>query len=207
MAFDVITLRYQKIINSLSNIDGIAPLLIRLYLAPIFIQAGWNKLTAFESTVQWFGNADWGLGLPFPELMATLAIGAEFFGGWLLLFGLFTRLISLPLMVTMLVAAFSVHIKNGWLVLADSSSWLADGTIFLNESIMAAADKKQAAIEILKEHGNYEWLTSSGSFTILNNGIEFSITYLIMLVALFFLGAGRYTSVDHYLAKRFYSQK
>jgi putative oxidoreductase len=205
MAIDVITARYQKFIHSLSHIDGIAPLLLRLYLAPIFIQAGWNKLMAFESTVQWFGNSDWGLGLPFPELMASLAVGAEFFGGWLLLFGLFTRLISLPLMVTMLVAGISVHAKNGWLALADSSSWLADGTIFYNESIMAAVEKKQAAIELLKEHGNYEWLTSSGSFTILNNGMEFSITYLIMLVALFFLGAGRYTSVDHYLAKRFYS--
>ena len=207
MALDAITQLYKKFTHTISHFDGIAPLLLRLYLAPVFIQAGWNKLNSFESTVQWFGNADWGLGLPFPELMATLAIGAEFFGGWLLLIGLFTRLISIPLMVTMLVAGFSVHAKNGWLALADSSSWLADGTIFLNESIMAAADKKQAAIEILKEHGNYEWLSSSGSFTILNNGMEFSITYLIMLIPLFFFGAGRYTSVDHYLAKRFYPQK
>ncbi|GHB74266.1 DoxD-like inner membrane protein [Psychrosphaera saromensis] len=207
MTLSAITSTYEKAMTFISKLDGIAPLFLRLYLAPIFIQAGWNKLSNFDSTVQWFGNADWGLGLPFPELLAALASGAEFFGGWLLLLGLFTRLISIPLMVTMLVAAFSVHIENGWLALADASSWLADGTIFHNESIMAAVEKKQMAIEILQKHGNYEWLTSSGNFTILNNGIEFSITYFIMLLVLFFFGAGRYTSVDHYLAKRFFPQK
>jgi putative oxidoreductase len=207
MTLSAITSTYEKVMTFITKLDGIAPLFLRLYLAPIFIQAGWNKLSNFDSTVQWFGNADWGLGLPFPELLAALASGAEFFGGWLLLLGLFTRLISIPLMVTMLVAAFSVHIENGWLALADASSWLADGTIFHNESIMAAVEKKQMAIEILQKHGNYEWLTSSGNFTVLNNGIEFSITYFIMLLVLFFFGAGRYTSVDHYLAKRFFPQK
>ncbi|WP_341206054.1 DoxX family protein [uncultured Psychrosphaera sp.] len=207
MIIDAITSRYEKSLQMLSNLDGIAPLLLRLYLAPIFIQAGWNKLANFDSTVQWFGNAQWGLGLPFPELLAALAAGSEFIGGWLLLLGLFTRLTAIPLMITMLVAAFGVHGKNGWLALADSSSWLADGTIFFNESIMAAAEKKEAAVAILQQHGNYDWLSSSGSFTILNNGMEFSITYFIMLLVLFFYGAGRFTSVDHYLAKRFYTNE
>eukprot|EP00487_Bulimina_marginata_P002623 TRINITY_DN16041_c0_g1_i1.p1 TRINITY_DN16041_c0_g1~~TRINITY_DN16041_c0_g1_i1.p1 ORF type:complete len:117 (-),score=23.75 TRINITY_DN16041_c0_g1_i1:232-582(-) len=109
MIIDAITSRYEKSLQMLSNLDGIAPLLLRLYLAPIFIQAGWNKLANFDSTVQWFGNAQWGLGLPFPELLAALAAGSEFIGGWLLLLGLFTRLTAIPLMITMLVAAFGVH--------------------------------------------------------------------------------------------------
>lgn len=54
---------------------------------------------------------------------------------------------------------------------------------------------------ILQEHGNYEWLTESGNFVILNNGIEFAATYFVMLLALFFMGGGRYVSVDWWLAR------
>ena len=192
---------YRQAISNAQRFDGIAPLLLRLYLAPIFIQAGWTKAISFDSTVRWFGSVEYGLGMPFPELMASMAIGAEFFGGWLLLFGLFTRLTAIPLMITMLVAAVTAHWKNGWLALADSHSWFADGTILYSESIMAAAEKKQKAIEILQEHGHYEWLTSSGPFTILNNGIEFAATYFIMLFVLFFIGGGRYTSVDFFIRR------
>lgn len=190
-------------LESTRAVDFIAPLLLRLYLAPILMQAGWNKMSAFEDTVAWFGNPDWGLGLPMPEVLATLAIGTEFFGAILLLLGLATRLIAIPLMFTMIVAAVTVHLEKGWLALADSSSWLANGTIFLNESIMEAPNKLAAAKSILQEHGNYEWLTSSGNFTILNNGIEFAATYFIMLLILFFIGAGKYVSADYWIQQKF----
>ena len=192
---------YRKVFNFFQCFDGIAPLFLRLYLAPIFIQAGWNKLQHFDNTVSWFADVEYGLGMPFPELMASLAIFAELIGGGLLLIGLFTRLISIPLMVTMVVAAVTVHLQNGWLAIADSSSWFADGTLYLDESVMAAADKKAIALDILQEHGHYDWLTSSGSFTILNNGIEFAATYFIMLCVLFFTGGGRFTSVDYWLKR------
>ena len=68
-----ITTKYQQVIASSQVADGIAPLLMRLYLAPVMLQAGWNKVTAFPDIVAWFGNTEWGLGLPFPTLMAGLA--------------------------------------------------------------------------------------------------------------------------------------
>ena len=37
----------------------------------------------------------------------------------------------------------------------------------------------------------------------LNNGIEFAATYFVMLLVLFFIGAGRYASIDYWLRKRF----
>ena len=49
------------------------------------------------------------LGLPLPHLMAYLAKGAEFFGGLFFTIGLFTRFVSVPLMVTMVVAVFGAH--------------------------------------------------------------------------------------------------
>ena len=38
------------------------------------------------------------------------------------------------------------------------------------------------------------------------NGVEFAVTYLIMLLALAFLGAGRYVSLDYWIRKRFMDQ-
>lgn len=181
---------YDKSVKVLSSLDGIAPLLFRLILAPVMIQAGWNKLDGWEGTVGWFGGV---LNLPFPEVMAALAIGAELIGGVLLLFGFLTRLVSIPLMVTMLVAITLVHWDNGWLAISDSSSWLA------NERVMEAAERKDAAKSLLRRHGNYGWLTGRGSITILNNGIEFGAIYFAMLLSLFFTGGGRGTSVDHFL--------
>lgn len=187
---------YQKLLNMSRYFDGLAPLALRIYLAPVLMQAGYNKLAHFDDTVAWFANPDWGLGLPMPAVMAGLAAGTEFFGAILLLLGLATRLISIPLMVTMLVAAFTVHWPNGWLAIADGSSWLA------NDRVLEAGNKLAKAKEILQEHGNYDWLTSSGNLAVLNNGIEFAATYFIMLLALFTLGGGRYTSLDYFIAKR-----
>ena len=187
---------YDSARAALRPLDGLPPLLLRLYLAPVFMQAGWSKLANFESTAAWFGNPDWGLGLPAPAFLAALAAGAEFLGGLLLLPGLATRLVAIPLAVTMLVAIFAVHWENGWLAISDASSWLA------NERVQEAVPRKAMAIEILKEHGNYGWLTARGSITVLNNGIEFAVTYLIMVLTLLFTGGGRYTSVDYWLAAR-----
>jgi putative oxidoreductase len=192
----------QKLLDKTLTFEGIAPLLLRLYLAPVMIQAGWNKYQGFSGIVDWFGNADYGLGLPFPLVLAFLATATELIGGVLLLLGLATRWISVPLMFTMLVAAFTVHWPNGWTAIADASSWLSDGTILLNETVMAAPEKLSAAKSLLEENGNYEWLTSSGNFVVLNNGIEFAMTYFIMLFSLFFTGGGKFTSVDYFLAKR-----
>jgi len=192
---------YQQIVARLQVADGIPLLLLRLYLAPVMIQAGWNKASSFDSIVDWFGNDDYGLGLPMPLVMAFLATAAELVGGVLLLLGALTRLVSIPLMVTMIVAMVSVHAKNGWLAIADASSWLADGTILLNENIMAAPEKLAAAKSLLQEYGHYDWLTSSGNFVVLNNGIEFAATYLIMLLVLFIYGGGRFFSVDYYVNK------
>lgn len=197
----------HKLLDKSLAFEGIAPLLLRLYLAPVMIQAGWNKYQGFEGIVDWFGNADYGLGLPFPMVMAFLATAVELLGGILLLVGLATRWISIPLMVTMLVAAFSVHWPNGWAAIADASSWMSDGTIMLNEAVINSPNKLAAAKEILQEHGNYEWLTSSGKFVVLNNGIEFAMTYFIMLLSLFFTGGGKYTSIDYFLAKKYLVNK
>ena len=191
---------HNTLFNYLKHLDGLAPLALRLYLVPIFWMTGFHKYQSFADTVDWFGNPDYGLGLPFPWLMAFLATSAELAGAVLLTLGLATRWISLPLIVTMIVAIVTVHLPNGWQAIADPNA------PFANQQVIDSAEKLAKAKEILQEHGNYDWLTSSGNFVVLNNGIEFATTYLIMLLCLFFTGGGRYVSVDYWLAK-FLQQK
>ncbi len=188
--------KLQSILDCTRSIDFLAPLALRLYLVPIFWMAGTKKLGAFDSTVDWFGNSDYGLGLPFPYLMAGIATWVEIIGAILLLLGLAVRWISIPLMVTMAIAAVTVHLQNGWLAIAEGSGF------FANERTAGAIERLSAAKDILREHGNYNWLTENGSLVILNNGIEFASTYFIMLLVLFFIGGGKYLSIDFWIAKK-----
>lgn len=203
---------HDKMIEKLKSLDFIGLLALRIYLAPIFIIAGLTKLNSFSATAQWFGNPEWGLGLSFPVLMTALVIFAELVGGFALLLGVFTRFFSLILAITMAVAGFTVHLKNGWFAIASSDSttsiavfWSKLGFGMATDSLNNASEvakRLDKAKEILQEHGNYDWLTEMGNFVILNNGVEFAVTYLVMLLPLLFYGAGRYVSVDYFVRKR-----
>ena len=71
--------------DRIKSIDFLAPLLLRLFLAPIFILAGYGKLVALEDTAYWFGEF---LGLPAPMLMAFLGRVYRICWGHLLTFWL-----------------------------------------------------------------------------------------------------------------------
>ena len=187
--------RLNKPLEFLAFADFLAPLALRLYLVPVFWMAGSNKLQSMESTIAWFGNPDWGLGLPLPALLAWLATLTEAIGAILLLIGLGVRWISLPLMITMLVAAFAVHWQNGWLAIAEKTG------VFATERTVEATERLDRAKDILQEHGNYGWLTEHGNFAVLNNGIVFAATYFVMLLALLYLGSGK-AGVDYWLNRK-----
>ena len=186
----------QNLLNMTRTVDFLGPLALRLYLVPIFWMAGTKKLADMDSIIEWFGNPDWGLGLPFPELLAWLATLTEVGGAILLLLGLATRWISIPMMFTMFVAAATVHWQNGWLAIAEGSGF------FSSDRTAGAIERLDVAKDILREHGNYDWLTENGSIVILNNGIEFAATYSIMLLVLFFIGPGK-ASLDYLISKKF----
>lgn len=183
----------QNLLNKTRLADFLTPLALRLYLVPVFWVAGMNKLNGIDNTIAWFAT---GLGLPFPTLLAWAATLTEVGGALLLLIGLGVRWISVPLMITMIVAAVTVHWPNGWQAVADISAPFPPADIAL------ALERRDMARSILQEYANYSWLTGSGKIVILNNGIEWAATYFIMLLSLFFSGAGRYISVDYWLARR-----
>lgn len=181
---------FHNIILSLRKVDFLGPLALRLYLAPIFWMAGMNKFSDLNSTIEWFGNTQWGLGLPFPALLATHAAGTEVLGAVLLVAGLGVRWISIPLMMVMLMAMITVHMEHGWLAIADQSS--------------EAHTRLNGFLGWLSENhpGRHGYITELGTPIMLNNGIEFSATYFIMLLTLLFTGAGRYLSLDFWVNRR-----
>src|SRR5689334_13463099 len=75
-------------------------LLIRLYWGWSFFQTGKGKLMGLERTTEFFAS----LNIPAPKLNAIMAGSTECLGGLLLLVGLFSRLATVPLIFTMLVA-------------------------------------------------------------------------------------------------------
>jgi putative oxidoreductase len=189
-------IKVQNLMDKTQQLNLIAPLALRLYLFPVFWVAGMHKLTTFDDIVMWFGNAEWGLGLPFPIVMAALATAAEVVGSVFILMGFATRWATIPLMFTMIVAAVSVHWQHGWQAVHDLMSPWA------NAKSEGAIERLDKAKEILQEYGNYEWLTEHGNFIVSNNGIEWAVTYFIMLLALFFLGGGKFVSLDYWIRRR-----
>ena len=181
----------QRLLDTTRAFDFLGPLALRLYLVPVFWMAGTKKLADMDSIIEWFGNPDWGLGLPMPEVLAWAASLTEAGGAILLALGLATRWISIPLMATMLVAAVTVHWQNGWLAIAEGAQ-----SLFATDRTIAAVERLDRAKDLLQTHGNYDWLTGSGSFVISNNGLEWAATYFIMLLVLFFIGAAILTPPD-----------
>ena len=75
-------------------------LIVRGWWGWSFFLTGKGKLMNLDKTASFFGD----LGLPLPKLNAIMAGSTECFGGLLLLLGLGSRLVSVPLIFTMLVA-------------------------------------------------------------------------------------------------------
>jgi putative oxidoreductase len=101
---------YASTRDILSKGRDIALLLARLTIAYGFYNPAMQKWSDISSVAEWFGT----LGIPFPTLNAYLAASTELTGVVLLTLGLFTRLISLPLIVIMVVAITTVHISHGF---------------------------------------------------------------------------------------------
>jgi putative oxidoreductase len=91
---------YNLFVRALSSLQSPFLLAVRLYWGWQFMQAGWGKLNDIGKVVNFFTN----LGIPAPALNAYFVSGLEFAGGLLLLLGLGSRLIALPLTIDMIVA-------------------------------------------------------------------------------------------------------
>lgn len=101
---------YLKMVDNLKKAESLPLLLIRLVLAYGFYEPAKKKIINFNGIISWFES----INIPAPTLNAALATGAESLGVVLLFLGLGTRIISIPLIVTMIVAIITVHSGNGF---------------------------------------------------------------------------------------------
>ena len=96
--------------NILSHGQSVSLFLARLVVAYGFYEPAMTKWSDISSVAEWFGS----IGIPFPTLNAYMTASTEILGVVLLTLGLFTRLISIPLMVIMVVAITTVHLSHGF---------------------------------------------------------------------------------------------
>jgi uncharacterized membrane protein YphA (DoxX/SURF4 family) len=98
----------MKLFEKLTKTNGPpAIILIRSIVGAIFLSEGVQKfLFTAEVGMGRFAK----IGIPYPEIMAPFVGSVEAVCGTLLLLGLFTRLATVPLIITMLVAILSTKI-------------------------------------------------------------------------------------------------
>ena len=91
---------YGLFVRAASACQSPLLLAVRLYWGWQFWQSGWGKLHDIPKVVDYFTS----LGVPFPSLNAPFIAVLEAVGGILLVLGLGSRLIALPLFIDMVVA-------------------------------------------------------------------------------------------------------
>jgi putative oxidoreductase len=103
-----------------------APLPVRLMIGFGFVAHGWAKLSRGPGG---FAKLLEQIGAPLPEATAWVSTLIEILGGLAILAGAFVAAVSVPLIVMMLVAMFTVHLRYGFSAI-NTIGLTADGPQF-----------------------------------------------------------------------------
>ncbi len=167
----------------LRGLDFLPPLLLRLFLAPLLWVSGSQKLGLFSSAdYVWYNPLTWVNGETY-QATAEAMSGLPFIGS---LSSLLPGLVGGLEIVgaCLLLIGFAVR----WISLPLLALIALTALVALNGQDIVAALK-----EMLMTHG-YTDMSSSG--------FSKAIIYFIMLLTLFFMGAGRFFSLDWFLYRR-----
>lgn len=88
-----------------SKLNWVAPLVARVTLGVLFVSTGWGKVHDLDKVAGFFAE----LGIPAPYPNAVMVSFLELVGGALLLVGLASRLMALPLIASMSVAILTAQ--------------------------------------------------------------------------------------------------
>lgn len=94
--------------NEYSNFS---PLFLRLIIGFGFMAHGWAKISRGTGGLEKLFRQ---ISVPFPHFTAIFFPYIELFGGIFILLGLFVVITAVPLIISMLVAMFTIHIQNGF---------------------------------------------------------------------------------------------
>jgi len=100
--------RIDAALRRVNRAQWVPQLLVRLFVGYFFLETGWGKVHSLPAMTERF--AEWGI--PAPAFNAALSGLTELVGGLLVMLGLFTRLISIPMIINMVVATLAVKLKK-----------------------------------------------------------------------------------------------
>jgi putative oxidoreductase len=99
---------YRKEIQALEHVKPMFLLILRAYFGWAFFRAGLGKLLNVQVQTDFFR----GYGIPLPEFNVYLAGTTEVVCGLMLMVGAASRIITIPLIVTMIVAYLTAHTEQ-----------------------------------------------------------------------------------------------
>jgi putative oxidoreductase len=90
----------SRLLDLLHSVRWLGPLVLRLVFGYFWLETGIAKVHNLDGFTQRFV----GWGIPFPAFSAGLSAWTELLGGLLLMLGLCTRLVCIPMLINMAVA-------------------------------------------------------------------------------------------------------
>ncbi len=114
---------YNGIVNLGDSLQSLFLLATRLAWGLLFYFAGSKKLADISQTTGYFEN----LHIPFPEFTSHLVAWTETIGGICLILGFASRLVSIPLLITMLGAYLTAHFADLSALIKSPSTFLQAG--------------------------------------------------------------------------------
>ena len=112
---------YRLLIRAGAGLESLFLLAVRLYWGWQFAQTGWGKLSDIHRVIGFFTD----LGIPAPALNAWFVSGLEFAGGLLLILGVGSRLIALPLVIDMIVAYITADREALFSIISSPDKFMA----------------------------------------------------------------------------------
>lgn len=112
---------YDAITHFGNSLQPFLLLAMRLYWGLAFFNTGLGKFHNHDNVVQFFT----GLGIPFAEASAYLVAFVETVGGLSLALGLLSRLMAIPLIITMCTAFATAHQEALLNVFHDPETFIA----------------------------------------------------------------------------------
>jgi putative oxidoreductase len=105
---NVIADQASRLLAALHRIEWIGPLVVRVVFGYFWLETGIAKVHNLGGFTQRF----MGWGIPFPAFSAGLSAWTELLGGLLIMLGLCTRLVCIPMLINMAVAVTLVVSSN-----------------------------------------------------------------------------------------------
>lgn len=124
---------YTLFLKAMNYLQSPFLLAIRVYWGWLFLESGIGKIRHIDKVVDYFTD----LHIPAPSFNAHFNAGLETVGGVLLILGLGSRVISVPLLINMIVAFLTAERDKFTAFFSDSGSFFgADAFPFLLVSLL-----------------------------------------------------------------------